>query len=174
MVSGSFTGVPLLTAARLAGQDLPIGSTLTLGGDWSIRAAMSQGDLSSWNVAGAYASRTTSGPHRYDLGHSDRRDDFSRQRQRHCGLRCDGAGEPPQEGIADDKLVEAVEFLLSKPDIVIQEEALVRESIAHAGASGAGLVDCLISVINRQAGCDTTYTFDRRAAKLDAMTLIES
>ena len=38
------------------------------GGDWSIRAAMSQGDLSSWNVAGAYASRTTSGPHRYDLG----------------------------------------------------------------------------------------------------------
>ena len=38
------------------------------GGDWSIRAAMSQGDLSSWNVAGAYASKTTSGPHRYDLG----------------------------------------------------------------------------------------------------------
>jgi hypothetical protein len=38
------------------------------GGDWSIRAAMSEGDLSSWNVAGAYASRTTSGPHRYDLG----------------------------------------------------------------------------------------------------------
>jgi hypothetical protein len=38
------------------------------GGDWSIRAAMSQGDLSSWNVAGAYASKTTTGPHRYDLG----------------------------------------------------------------------------------------------------------
>ncbi len=38
------------------------------GGDWSIRGAMSQGDLSSWNVAGAYASRTTTGPHRYDLG----------------------------------------------------------------------------------------------------------
>jgi translocation and assembly module TamB len=36
--SGVFTGVPLLTFARLAGQDLPIGSTLTLGGDWSIRA----------------------------------------------------------------------------------------------------------------------------------------
>jgi hypothetical protein len=38
------------------------------GGDWSIRAAMSEGDLSSWNVAGAYASKATSGPHRYDLG----------------------------------------------------------------------------------------------------------
>jgi hypothetical protein len=38
------------------------------GGDWSIRAAMGEGDLSSWNVAGAYASKATSGPHRYDLG----------------------------------------------------------------------------------------------------------
>jgi len=37
------------------------------GGDWTIRAAMSQGDLPSWNVAGAYAS-TTDGPHDYDLG----------------------------------------------------------------------------------------------------------
>jgi hypothetical protein len=38
------------------------------GGDWSIRGAMSQGDLSSWNVAGAYASRPSGGPHRYDFG----------------------------------------------------------------------------------------------------------
>ena len=38
------------------------------GGDWSIRGAMSQGDLSSWNVAGAYASRPNGGPHRYDFG----------------------------------------------------------------------------------------------------------
>jgi hypothetical protein len=38
------------------------------GGDWSIRAAMSQGDLSSWNVAGAYVSRPSGGPHKYDLG----------------------------------------------------------------------------------------------------------
>jgi len=37
------------------------------GGDWSIRAAMSQGDLSSWNVAGAYASKP-GGVHKYDLG----------------------------------------------------------------------------------------------------------
>jgi hypothetical protein len=38
------------------------------GGDWSIRGAMSQGDLSSWNVAGAYASKPNGGPHRYDFG----------------------------------------------------------------------------------------------------------
>ena len=39
------------------------------GGDWSIRGAMSEGDLSSWNVAGAYASKPNGGPaHRYDFG----------------------------------------------------------------------------------------------------------
>jgi hypothetical protein len=38
------------------------------GGDWSIRGAMSQGDLSSWNVAGAYVSKPNGGPHRYDFG----------------------------------------------------------------------------------------------------------
>jgi translocation and assembly module TamB len=35
---GSFTGVPLATAARLAGQKLPLDATLVLGGDWSIAA----------------------------------------------------------------------------------------------------------------------------------------
>ncbi len=37
------------------------------GGDWTIRAAMSEGDLSSWIVAGAFAS-TPGGAHTYDFG----------------------------------------------------------------------------------------------------------
>jgi Carboxypeptidase regulatory-like domain/TonB dependent receptor-like, beta-barrel len=37
------------------------------GGDWSIRAAMSEGDLSSWLVAGAFASKP-GGTHTYDFG----------------------------------------------------------------------------------------------------------
>ena len=37
------------------------------GGDWSIRGAMSEGDLSSWIVAGAFASKP-GGSHKYDLG----------------------------------------------------------------------------------------------------------
>ena len=35
---GSFTGVPLGTAARLAGRKLPLESSLVLGGEWSIAA----------------------------------------------------------------------------------------------------------------------------------------
>ncbi|HSC28929.1 MAG TPA: TonB-dependent receptor [Vicinamibacterales bacterium] len=39
----------------------------TAAGDWSARAAMSQGDLSSWIVAGAFTSRGE-GAHAYDVG----------------------------------------------------------------------------------------------------------
>jgi hypothetical protein len=39
----------------------------TPAGDWSVRAAMSQGDLSSWLVAGAFASNNR-GAHGYELG----------------------------------------------------------------------------------------------------------
>jgi translocation and assembly module TamB len=35
---GTFTGVPLAAAARLAGRKLPVDATLVLGGDWSIAA----------------------------------------------------------------------------------------------------------------------------------------
>ena len=47
---------------------LAIGSP-TAAGDWALRAAMSQGDLSSWIVAGSFLSKR-SGIHSYDLGWS--------------------------------------------------------------------------------------------------------
>jgi hypothetical protein len=47
---------------------LAIGAPIR-GGDWSVRAAMSQGDLSSWIVAGAFDS-TKSSTHAYEFGYS--------------------------------------------------------------------------------------------------------
>ena len=61
--------VNLLTSGAFAPGDLFAGETVprgvaylslglpTAGGDWTMRAAMSEGDLSSWNVAGAYVSK---------------------------------------------------------------------------------------------------------------------
>jgi len=61
--------VNLLTTGAFAPGDLFSGNTMPRGvaymsigaptpaGDWSVRAAMSEGDLSSWNVAGAFVSR---------------------------------------------------------------------------------------------------------------------
>jgi len=41
----------------------------TPAGDWSLKAAMSEGDLSSWVVAGAFTSRPR-GRHHYDFGYA--------------------------------------------------------------------------------------------------------
>ena len=47
----------------------------TSAGDWSVRAAMSEGDLSSWIVAGAFASRAGAA-HDYNLGLSYSTQDY--------------------------------------------------------------------------------------------------
>lgn len=75
-----FTGeVNLLTTGafgpdeRFSGGILPRGVAYlaigapTTAGDWALRAAMSEGDLSSWIVAGSFVS-TRKGAHSYDLG----------------------------------------------------------------------------------------------------------
>jgi hypothetical protein len=85
LASTLFTGFPfrgevnLLTTSALAPGELPSSMSWPRGvaylalaaptgsGDWSIRAAMSEGDLSSWIVAGAYASRPGR-RHSYDFG----------------------------------------------------------------------------------------------------------
>jgi hypothetical protein len=77
-----FTGeVNLLTTGAFAPGHLFSGDTLPRGvaylaigaptgaGDWALRAAMSQGDLSSWIVAGSFASKRE-GIHTYDLAWS--------------------------------------------------------------------------------------------------------
>jgi hypothetical protein len=75
-----FTGeVNLLTTGAFGPSDLFSGDILPRGvaylaigsptpaGDWTLRAAMSEGDLSSWIVAGSFVSRRA-GVHSYDLG----------------------------------------------------------------------------------------------------------
>lgn len=75
-----FTGeVNLLTTSAFAPGDLFAGNVVPRGvaylsigaptpaGDWQVRAAMGEGDLSSWIVAGSFVSRRDSF-HTYDLG----------------------------------------------------------------------------------------------------------
>jgi TonB dependent receptor/Carboxypeptidase regulatory-like domain len=48
---------------------LSVGAGVGEHADWTMRAAVTQGDIASWIVAGSYASRAT-GPHRYEFGMS--------------------------------------------------------------------------------------------------------
>jgi hypothetical protein len=83
-----FTGeVNLLTTGALGPDELFSGEALPRGvaymsigaptpaGNWSVRAAMSQGDLSSWIVAGAFESRVDSS-HAYRFGYSFAAQDY--------------------------------------------------------------------------------------------------
>ena len=45
-----------------------VGSNVGDHGAWAVRAAMNQGDLNSWILAGSYAARAGV-PHRYEVGH---------------------------------------------------------------------------------------------------------
>lgn len=85
MASSLFADLPfsgevnLLTTGAFAPGDLFSGSAMPRGvaylaigaptgaGDWALRAAMSEGDLSSWIVAGSFVSRRGAS-HSYDLG----------------------------------------------------------------------------------------------------------
>jgi hypothetical protein len=80
--------VNLLTSGAFAPGDLFSGDTMprgvaylsiglpTASGAWTVRAAMSEGDLSSWNVAGAFASRPGS-THTLDFGLTYSRQDYA-------------------------------------------------------------------------------------------------
>lgn len=48
----------------------------------------------------------------------------------------------------------------------LASKALVRRALqAYAAAPATGFSDCMIAQLNAEAGCETTLTFDKRAAK---------
>lgn len=70
LTTGSFDSpLQLFTADGLAHNVayVSVGSPIGSAADWTMRGAVTQGDISSWVVAGTYASRALS-PHRYEIG----------------------------------------------------------------------------------------------------------
>jgi predicted nucleic-acid-binding protein len=59
---------------------------------------------------------------------------------------------------------DVVDRLLFARNIVVDNAELVMQARQHYEDSNVGFADCLIGGINRNAGCDYTLTFDKRAA----------
>jgi len=55
---------------------------------------------------------------------------------------------------------------------VIEGEPLVRTALVAFAASSADFADALIGEVNRAAGCSSTATFDRKAARLDGFSRV--
>ena len=72
LTTGSFDAVQDMFASRaFAGHSVTnftIGAPAGANADWTVRGALTQGDLSSWVVSGDYVTRSVAARHRYDLG----------------------------------------------------------------------------------------------------------
>jgi carboxypeptidase family protein/TonB-dependent receptor-like protein len=72
LATSSFDGVQDTLAPRaFAGRSVAnfiLGAPAGASADWTVRGALTQGDLSSWVVSGDYVTRETDARHRYDLG----------------------------------------------------------------------------------------------------------
>jgi predicted nucleic-acid-binding protein len=60
-----------------------------------------------------------------------------------------------------------VESLLQIPSLSLAERPAVASALDLYRQGKGDFADALVAVLNRNAGCDTTYTFDRAAARVD-------
>ena len=69
--------------------------------------------------------------------------------------------------------LETLEALLDTRQFVCADRGLCLEALRLAQESGCDFADALAAVAKREAGCETTLTFDQKAARLPLMTLLE-
>ena len=63
--------------------------------------------------------------------------------------------------------------LLRSPGIEVEDPRLVAHALGLGQHARCGFNDALIALRDHAAGCKTTATFDRKAARLDTMTTVE-
>lgn len=69
------------------------------------------------------------------------------------------------------ELIETYDFLLESSGFAFFNAAVVTRALAQFIRSSAGFNDCLVNELNRNRGFDT-LTFDKKAAKLPGMKLL--
>ena len=73
-----------------------------------------------------------------------------------------------------DEITNAVDALIDTAEITIQQEAAVAAALSLCKADNLEFVDALIAVVNRDAGCRETRTFDVRFASSGVARLLGS
>lgn len=72
-----------------------------------------------------------------------------------------------------EEIATAIEGLLTAPTLVIEHKSVAWKALNDFRGSAAGFSDCLVAHINASAGCGTTVTFDKTAAKLAGFKLLQ-
>jgi predicted nucleic-acid-binding protein len=74
--------------------------------------------------------------------------------------------------IARPGIIHFLSDLLSRKEIIVEQEAVIRQALNAYRNANIGFADCLILASAQAAGCAQTLTFDQDAAKFIGMTLI--
>jgi predicted nucleic-acid-binding protein len=69
-------------------------------------------------------------------------------------------------GLSPSQIAAVIERMLQADTLVIQNEQDVFTAMVALKSGTASFADALIGALGRWAGCSTTLTFDRRAARL--------
>lgn len=72
------------------------------------------------------------------------------------------------------EIAEAIDGLLGARELVVEAADRVGRAAARYRQGGAGFADQMIALAGQEAGCQSTLTFDRKAAGLPGMTLLEA
>jgi predicted nucleic-acid-binding protein len=63
-----------------------------------------------------------------------------------------------------DRIIETIDGLLRSQELAVERADAVRQALRRFAVSRADFADCLIERCGREAECQSTVTFDRRAA----------
>ena len=69
-------------------------------------------------------------------------------------------------GYTRTTVVEVLQTMLTSAELRVETPDLAWNALRSYQSGGAGFADCLIGLRNRQAGCETTATFDKRAGRM--------
>jgi predicted nucleic-acid-binding protein len=70
-------------------------------------------------------------------------------------------------------ILEALDLMTSMPVLTFENIESVQNLLETGKKSKTELEDLLIALVSREAGCETTLTFDKKAAKSDLFELID-
>ena len=75
-------------------------------------------------------------------------------------------------GLSDREIAAVVEGMLQSDTLVIQNEQEVFTAVAVLRSGLGSFADALVSALGTWAGCVSTLTFDKKAARMDGFALL--
>jgi predicted nucleic-acid-binding protein len=75
-------------------------------------------------------------------------------------------------GYSREEIIAAFESMLLMPVLLFENSEVIQKFLVSAANTGIELEDLLIGITAKEAGCEKTITFDKKAAKSDLFELL--